>query len=329
MAQEPQKNEWPDTATDAFTPVSARTRPPALPRSLLLALAVAGLIGGALVALRYAVPTPTDPKVTLPVAGRLLRMALPPQDEAGIVFGPTDTKPGVTADLLPAGVPIIYAWYEAPGRQSAGPPQAKWTRDGKPLPAPRAAEISAEPGKNAGKILLRAPGGSLSPGVYELELKLGPSNLAASFVAAWGAEAIAAQSAPADAQVTITDLALATAVSALHQPQHPRKSFQGSDRIFAAFKFARAEPGSAIVVKWFGGPELIKSATKEIVLPGAAGSASGWLQAPLSSPLPAGEYSVSLSMAGDTALLATAAFTVMPFSSASGLSPHKAKGRSR
>ncbi|MEN6402724.1 MAG: hypothetical protein ABFD94_12350 [Armatimonadia bacterium] len=311
MTQAPLRPDLPDPGTDEFAPVAAPARLPSLPRFPLLIFALVGVVAGVLLGLQYSNRPPGDTAPNVPLAGQLLRMALPPQDEAGILFSSNDVKPTANPDLLPAGLSAVYAFYEAPGRRSADQPQVKWTRDGKPLPPPPAGDVRADPGGSSGKILLRPPGGKLVPGVYEVELKLGVSNLAASFVAAWGAEQIASQAAPADAQVTVSDLALATAVSAQHLAQRPQKSFDGRERIFAAFRFAQAEPGSAIVVKWYGGTEPIKAATKEIVLPSTAGTASAWLQAHPASPLPTGEYSVTVSMAGDATALATGTFSVV------------------
>lgn len=311
MTHAPQRLDPPDPGTDGFVPVTTRARALGLPRHWLVLLAAVGVLAGIVVALRYSGCSAGEPASRLPLAGQLLRLGLPPQEEAGILFSATDAKPAANPCLLPAGLPAVYAFYEAPGHQGAGRPEVKWTRDGQVLPDPSPDDVMPEGNGKSGKILLRPPRGKVEAGVYEVELKLGPSNLAASFVAAWGAEKIASQSAPADAQVTISDLLVATAVSPANEPQHPQKSFGGRERIFAAFKFAKAEPGSAVVVKWYGGPEPITAATKEIVLPSTTGTASAWLQAPPGSPLPPGNYSVTVSMAGDTTALARAAFDVI------------------
>lgn len=310
MTQAPQRLDPPDPGTDEFVPVSTRACVPGLPRHWLVLLAAVGVLAGVVLALQYSGRSAGEPGPGLPLAGQLLRLGLPPQEAAGILFSATDAKPTTNPDLLPAGLPAVYAFYEAPGHQGAGRPEVRWTRDGQVLPDPSPDDVKPEGNGNSGKILLRPPGGKVEAGVYEVELKLGPSNVAASFVAAWGAEKIASQAAPTDAQVTITDLLLATAVSPENEPQHPQKSFGGRERIFAAFKFAKAEPGSAVVVKWYGGPEPITAATKEIVLPSTTGTASAWLQAPPGSPLPPGRYSVAVSMAGDTTALAKTEFDV-------------------
>lgn len=309
MAQQPVQHHVPDRGTDDSGRMRAPAHPSLLPRIIPVFLIVIGAAAGTILGLQYSGRVPGEGS-GLPLAEQLLHMALPPQEEAGILFGSNDEKPASNPDLLPAGLPLVYAFYEAPGRKTAGQPQVTWTKDGKPLPAPATADVTANSGGSAGRIVLRPPGGKLVPGVYEVEVALGASHIAASFVAAAGADQIMTQSAPAEGQVTISDLTLANAVSSQSEPQGPKRSFDGRDRIFVAFKFAKAEPGSAIVVKWFGGSELVKAATKEIVLPSTQGTASAWLQAPPGSPLPVGQYSVTISMAGDTAALAQATFNV-------------------
>lgn len=306
LAESHSPGEDTDTLAPAITPAGRGHGE----RRLLLGLLLVGLCTGAIIGRHYSsVAGDASPPAA---AQRLLRLVTPPTPEAEITFSTTDARPAATPDLLPAGAPTVYVSYDLPGAKSAELPRVKWSRDGKPQPpVPPDAMNPDEGGRRAGMVSLAATGGKLTPGIYEVELAFGGEKFAASFVCAWGAEAIAGQAAPSDAEAAISEMVTAAAIKPDGSPLRPQKSFPGNQRVYAVFHFAKAEPGSAVLVKWYGGEQVIPSATREVILPAAEGHANAWLEAPFTSPLPPGTYRAVVTMVADDKALATARFAVV------------------
>jgi hypothetical protein len=155
---------------------------------------------------------------------------------------------------------------------------------------------------------LAAPGGRLAPGLYELELQTTARKFRASFVAAPEAEAILAQQAPADAALVLRQHMTARGVKADGKPNGQVTTFGRVERVFYAMQYEGAEPGMAVLVRWWAGQTEIKAARKEIALPSTAGWAHAWMQA--DAGLPAGTYDVTATTAGGAQELARDQFTV-------------------
>jgi hypothetical protein len=272
-----------------------------------LLLAALGLLIGALLALQYGRGGASGSTVTAPQALLQALTGGPPEEK--LLFSSAPTAPTVPVDLLPAGIPVVYAFYELPDVRTAGLPKAQWSKNGVIKGQIPAASITpaAEPG--SGMIALRAPEGAFAPGVYEVEVAFEGSKVAGSFVTAWAAEAIIGQPAPRDAEVVIKDACFATAVGTDGKPQPPRKTFYGTDRIYFVFRYGQAEPGSTVQVKWYGANEAIESAEREVLLPSVAGWAHAWLQAPMPG-LPPGQYRAAVCMSSDTHELTGGSFGI-------------------
>lgn len=280
-------------------------------RLRLLALAVVlalGLLAGAWLGARRGTPGPGGLAVPGP-AQALLSVFGPPPAEEKLLFATTPQAPARVPDLLPAGVGLVYLFFEVPGVGQAGAPGVTWARGREtPVTVP-AADVVAGSRPGSGTVALRAPSGGLSPGVYEVHLAFAEKRVSASFVAAWGAEAIAGQPAPRDAEALIGEAACAAALDRAGRPVRAVKAFGSCDRITFAFHFRQAEPGSAVEVRWYGGTTCLENATHEVVLPSTEGWGSAWLQAPFPG-LPAGNYRAAVNMTGDRRELASAEFTI-------------------
>lgn len=290
--------------TDAMAPV---TRPRVRPSLALVLLVAAGLALGTGLALRRPASAPT---MASPLAQRVLEAVGAVEPEEKLVFALTPTQPAIIPDLLPAGAPVVYAFYELPGVTSATAPTMTLSRDGKsqgPVPASQAV-AGSKPG--TGTIALRAPSGGFLPGIYELELTFPETKVTGSFVTTLAAEAIASQPAPKDAEVAISNATFAPAVTPDGKVNKPQKSFWGSQRVYLVFYYAQAEPGSTVQIKWYGGQQQIDSATSEVLLPSVSGWANGWLQAPYPG-LPPGDYHATVNMSSDPKELGSADFTIV------------------
>lgn len=278
-------------------------------RILLLGLVVfaaGALIGVGAVRLRS-----VSPEGALPLQPAVPG-ALPPgpaADREGIAFSATPREPPSPPDLLPAGVAVLYAFYNLPEAAARGLLSATWSVDGKSLGALARGDIEPDAGRPGhGAILLRAPKGRFVPGVYELELRTESRKFRASFVAAENAPAIIAQQAPKEAMLALPQHVVARGVGPKGEPVRPTNEVESNERVYYVLRYQGAEPGMAISVTWWAGQTEIKAARREVVLPSTSGWAHAWMQA--ESGLPAGAYQVSVTTAGDTQALARDQFAV-------------------
>ena len=275
-------------------------------RVLLTAL---GLLLGVLLAFQYGRGGPGSPTGALPAPQAILRALTGAPPEEKLLFATTTTPPTAPLDLLPAGAPVVYGFYEVPGVTEAGAPKSRWIKNGVIQGEIPASDITLGRNPGSGMIALRAPAGGFAPAVYEVELTFTGGKVTGSFVATWGAEAIVNQPAPKDAEVLVSNAAFAAGVGPDGKPKQPKQSFYGTDRIYFVFQYGQAEPGSAVQVKWYGGQEAIESAQREVLLPSVSGWGQAWLQAPPPG-LPPGPYRAAVNMSGDTREIASGTFTV-------------------
>ena len=288
-------------------PETRAPRRPLTTASRVTLLAIGLLIGGILAFSRQS-SSPAAPNGPLSPQS-VLHALMGASDEERILFSATPTEPTRAPDLLPAGIPMVYAFYRIPGATAGASARAQWSRNGVVKGQIPVASITPGNHPGEGTIAFRAPADGFAPGVYEVEVQQGPNKVRGSFVTAVGAGAIIGQPAPKDAEVAIPKVAFADGVDAHGQPQRVRKTFYGTDRIFFAFRYTQAEPGSTVRVSWYGGQEPIKSAEREVLLPSVEGWAHAWLQAPFPG-LPPGEYRATVTMSADTRAIATGSFTV-------------------
>lgn len=234
----------------------------------------------------------------------------PPRERAeGVVFSTTRQEPPTTPDLLPAGASAIYASYNLPELALSPIVEAGWTQDGKRLAKISAADIQPDaqsPGR--GTIILRPAGGTLQPGIYELDIRTQRRRFKASFVVAAQADTIVGQQAPAEAQLAISQQTVARGVGGKGEPLQPTKQIGTRDKVYFVFRYEGAEPGMGVTIKWWGGTTEIKNARREVTLASTAGWAHAWMQA--AEGLPPGTYKVTLTTSGDAAELARTEFAV-------------------
>jgi hypothetical protein len=227
-----------------------------------------------------------------------------------VIFSTSPKPPAVSPDLLPAGLPAIYAFYSLPDMARGEAPTATWRKDGKPL-AGAASRLEADPERSGyGMIVFAPPGGKLAPGIYEVAMRTPQRTFEASFVAAEAAAEILARPAPAEAVLTIAQSGTARGVGAQGEMKQPANAFGPPDKIYFAMRYAGAEPGTSVTVRWWGGQTELTQARQEVTLPAAAGWAHAWMQAQSPRGLPQGGYKVTAVVSGRAQELATAEFTI-------------------
>lgn len=271
---------------------------------LLVAVLIAGVVLGAVIG-RKAAPaaevTAADPPV-LPAPAS----ATPVE---GIVFSAVNHGPAATPDLLPSGIPAVYAFFRLTGVKVGADAEISWTHDGKAVGVVAAADVkldASQPG--TGSFVLRAEGGKLRAGIYEVELKAESRRFRASFVVADQAAAILAQKAPPTATLQVTQHVIARGVNQQGEPERPSAKLQAADRVFYVLRYQGAEPGMAMSIRWWRDNVELVTARKDVTLSSEAGWAHAWIQ--VEGGLPAGKYSATASVAGAAGEIARDQFTI-------------------
>lgn len=233
-----------------------------------------------------------------PVIAQIQRVVtkVPPDP---IVVGAGPRRPERAADMFASGLPRLYAFLAPdPGVIPASLKVVvrRLTPPAGDLPPPR---IAVDPADPRGAIAtLSAPSGGFSPGLYEISCTAGAAHQSATFLVVQGAEAIIGQTAPAEAEAVLTKGCLALAVKPDGSPERPvRQIAQPAARIYLVFYYARAEPGTALTVRWSLNGQALPQASREVTLRGAEGWAHAWIQA--SAGLPAGHLRASVRLTGD------------------------------
>ncbi len=267
-------------------------------------LVLGALIGGLLArSLSREAEAPPPGQALSPTASR--REAAP---SGPLVFDTSPQRPEATPALLPAGVAAVYLFYDLTA--ASAPAQVRWSRNGQPLATVANEDIQPESqDASRGVAVLRPPGGSLLPGLYEAEVTAGEERLTATFQAAWGAQEILAQPAPAAAEVQVSQVAITRGIGRSGTPEQPLKTIRPTEgRLYFVFRYEQAEPGIALTVKWFLSGEELTAARREVVLPSSAGWAHAWAE--VQPAWPPGECRVVVYVSGDAAELASASATV-------------------
>jgi len=274
-------------------------------RALKLGLLV--LAVGAVLGVSVGLVARSAPRTRLATSAAVV--APPPVAPEGIVFSPTPREVAATPDLLPAGLAVVYAFYNLAETAGGGVVAATLSVDGKRTGAVRGEDIhpdAARPGR--GTVTIRAPGGRLAPGIYELELRTIRRRFRASFVAAANAAQILAQAAPAAAALALPQHGIALGVGPKGEPMRPTSRVGARQRVYYVVRYEGAEPGMAVCVRWWSGTTELPTARREVVLPSVSGWAHAWIQA--ADGLPPGAYEVTATTSGDVQPLARDRFTV-------------------
>ncbi|NPV46309.1 MAG: hypothetical protein HPY69_05100 [Armatimonadetes bacterium] len=227
-----------------------------------------------------------------------------------IVFDTTPRRPRTTPSLLPAGVPLVYLFYDLTDQASSAPSSVSWLRNGVQLGRVANSDIRPDPGNPGhGMVLLRAPNGSLPPGLYEVRLTVAGERLLASFQVAWGAQDILQQPIPPAVELQVRQVTLARGVKPDGRPHSPVEAVSPDcGRLYFVFRYEQAEPGLAVSVRWFMATQELETARREVVLPSTAGWAHAWVEP--EGDWPSGPWRVAAYVSGDTQEIASATLNV-------------------
>jgi hypothetical protein len=227
------------------------------------------------------------------------------------VFATRDQRPPVTPDLIPAGIPAVFLFYDLPDGLPGAKASVRWWRDGRLLGSVAQGDIMPASGRGTGgRAVLRAPGGSLGPGLYEAEVAAGATRAVATCMVTWGAEQVLQQPAPVAAEMQVSDATLTSRVRPDGSPgDRLVRVMDGASRLYFVFRYRQAEPGTSVTVKWFLSGEALAGATRELGLSSDAGWAHAWVE--VRPALPAGPCRAVAYLTGDDAQLAAAEAAVM------------------
>jgi hypothetical protein len=223
-----------------------------------------------------------------------------------IVFAARDQRPPVTPDLIPAGIPALFLFFDLPDGVPGARARARWWRNGRLLGAVARGDIVPEnPRRASGRALLRAPGGSLVPGLYEAEVVAGTARAVATCMVTWGADQVLQQPAPAAAEMQVSGATLASRIRPDGSPgDRLVRVADGASRLYFVFRYRQAEVGTSVMVKWFLSGEALAGATRELGLNSDAGWAHSWVE--VRPALPPGPCRAVAYLTGDDAPLAAA-----------------------
>ncbi len=233
----------------------------------------------------------------------------------GLVFSTSEQEPKATPDMIPAGTKRIYCHFRLPEIGRIDGLSGSWTRDGEPGGRIAAGSIQGriERGYAVGNVAIDAPDAKGFPkGIYEVEL-IAPDGAIheASFVVVEKPEEIMGRKMAAAAGVQISQATVCGEVTDEGAPQAMAATFApDARRIYMAFKFGSAPPGSTVRVRWLYRGEPIDAATSEITFDSESGWAYAWIGADESNLLLEGPYTVVVEAVPDGERLAWATFDV-------------------
>ena len=279
-----------------------------------MALVLLGVSMGALLAL---VVGEAPPPAEDTVGGVQLGTARPdsPDLRTGLVFATTEQAPKATPHMIPAGTKRVYCHFRLPDVDRIDALVGAWKHDGEPggtIPA-GSFKGAVEGGFAVGRAAIDAPGTQgFAKGIYEVELTTGEGDVYdASFIVVEKPDQIMGQKIAAAPGVQISQATVCGDVTGEGAPQATSTVFPpNAGRIYMAFKFASAQPGSVVRVRWLYRDQAIESATREITLESESGWAYAWISPDAGTPLLEGAYRVVVEAVPDGEQLATAAFEV-------------------
>ncbi len=244
--------------------------------------------------------------------------ALAPTPEpirSGLVFATSITAPEKTPDMLPAGVKIIYCHFRLPGVKDIRSLSGRWSHDGEAqgeiLPEEFVGKITY--GAAVGYAIMQSPSeAGFSKGIYEVAVSTAEGVVReSSFVVVQEPDKILDQPAPQAVGVQLTNATICAGVTEAGEPRSPQTTFATDDeKIYLAFKFTNAEPGSVVRIEWLFHGQAIPSAVREITLESAQGWAHGWIGRDEANLLVPGSYRAVVKSVPDGEPLASATFLV-------------------
>ena len=279
-----------------------------------MALVLLGVGVGALLAL---VVGEAPPPAEDTVGGVELGAVRPdsPEVRTGLIFATTEQAPKATPHMIPAGTKRVYCHFRLPDVDRIDALVGAWKRDGEPGGAIPAGSFkgAVEKGFAVGRVAIDAPAAQgFAKGIYEVELTTGDGDVYdASFIVVDKPDQIMGQKIAAAPGVQISQATVCGDVTGEGAPQATSTVFPPeAGRIYMAFKFASAQPGSVVRVRWLYRDQAIESATREITLGSESGWAYAWISPDAGTPLLEGAYRVAVESVPDGEQLATAGFEV-------------------
>ncbi len=239
----------------------------------------------------------------------------PGPTRVGLVFATSTTAPEKTPDMLPAGVKIIYCHFRLPGVKDIRSLSGSWSYDGQAqgelLPEEFVGKITS--GAAVGYAIMQSPSeAGFSKGIYEVAVSTAEGVVReSSFVVVQAPDKILDQPVPQAVGVQVTDATICAGVTAAGEPQSPQTTFATDDeKIYMAFKFSNAEPGSVVRIEWLFHGEAIPSAVREITLESPQGWGHGWIGRDEATVLVPGSYRAVVKSVPDGEPLASATFLI-------------------
>ena len=233
----------------------------------------------------------------------------------GLVFATSITPPEKTPDMLPAGVKIIYCHFRLPGVKDIRSLSGSWSYNGEAqgeiVPEEFVGKITS--GAAVGYAIMQSPlEAGFSNGIYEVAVSTAEGVVReTSFVVVQDPDKILDQPVSQPVGVQVTDATICAGVTETGEPQNPQTSFASDEaKIYMAFKFTNAEPGSVVRIEWLFHGEAISSAVREITLESPQGWAHGWIGRDEANVLVPGSYRAVVKSVPDGEPLASATFLV-------------------
>jgi hypothetical protein len=275
-------------------------------------LFVAGLALGAAVALLF-IRHRQPPRLSPPPPPPPRPASAPAPRGPRLVFAPTNVRPEATPEIIEAGQPQVYCFFDVPEAPPSAVATLRWT-GATGESADTGAEVVKESADHLrGSGALKPPKGQpvFAEGIYEAELLVdGRKAVDGSFAALKGGAALLEPPKGMERyRPEITDLVVAAGTPPA-QTQKPFVLPASPPKVLVTFKYAYALPGAAFTVCWLYEDGLIRQATTEITIRKDAGSAQAWFAPKPPQKLPAGKYAVIISLGEDTPPLAQESFWV-------------------
>ncbi len=276
-----------------------------------LALVLLGFGLGALLALVVGRPPAPAGDEDLPAPGRPTPAAI----RAGLVFAASETAPERTPDMIASGVKRVYCHFRLPGVESLESLSGHWSCDGEEQRKLGGSDFA---GQIEGKLAVgyavieTQPPAGFQHGIYEVTIRTADGVVReGSFVVVDDPDKILSKPVPEAVGVQVRQATICPAVDEQGKPQAARAIFAtDDDKVYVAFRFSNAKPGSVVAVEWQFHEEAIPSAIHEIRLDSAEGWAHAWIGRDSGGLLVPGSYRAVVKSVPDGQPLASAAFQV-------------------
>jgi len=282
--------------------------------ALFLTGILLGALGGLLFLARRA---PSRPPSGAPAPSPVPAAAVPEPAASlpvpSLVFSLTKTRPPETPDVLDAGRPEVYCFFDVPDRAPSATLTILWvTGGGQPIDTK--AQVTKQPGDHLrGQAVLKPPAGKklFDEGIYEVEFRVdGERILDGSFAMLKGGGTLLQTPKGMERyRPEIKDLSVSTGTPPA-QPKRPFVLPASPPKVLVRFKYAYALPGTALTVYWLYEDGLIPQATTEINIQKDSGTAEAWFRPKPPRKLPVGKYGVMVGLSEGAPPLAKEDFWV-------------------